>query len=236
MDSMAWTFWEGPKPEWVGECVKTIRKHIPQTIFLDMELWTELRERHDDHPDLDLSRLHYPHLCDYIRVLLLQKFGGMWLDCDTIVAQPPTFLFEKMRENDLVCPRDMRGNLHPGLMLSKPNGYIISKLREFQLDILSRGDALTWGGLTVDPMTEIEADFGGPVYIPPSHLVMPITWSDAHVYEQLGEDTQHERTWKAFVRDNANPITFVMADNILNKSTLMMNERSFFRYVLRRIA
>jgi len=97
-----WLYWTGmAMPAYIDLCVQSIRKHCSG--LFEVLLLT-------DADFENLSRTRSPHFrqiqplamrADYVRSTLLHEFGGVWIDCDTIVMSPPHFLISAMQNYDL---------------------------------------------------------------------------------------------------------------------------------------
>jgi len=127
-------YWENKKgstkrPEYLDLCFDTIVKHCSNSFEIVL-----LNEKtiHDYLPNLreDLDRkLSIPQKTDYFRFKLLHKYGGIWLDTDTIIMQDLMPLFKNLEKYDYVgggChTNDCSKTGHPypfnGVMMSRPN-------------------------------------------------------------------------------------------------------------------
>jgi hypothetical protein len=95
-----WSYWEikpgSTKPPYIDLCFKTFYHHCSK--LFDIHILNE-RTVYDWLPDLrkDLNELGLAAKSDYIRVALLSRYGGVWLDADTIVM---TDLSEVIRRLD----------------------------------------------------------------------------------------------------------------------------------------
>ncbi len=87
-----WSFWEGQPPNLVLRCFESIRIHNPSrplivlsraTLpkFLDPSVDFPLFHGRRGTPD-DFSKVQY--LADWVRLKLLEKYGGVWLDASII--------------------------------------------------------------------------------------------------------------------------------------------------------
>lgn len=83
-----WSYWENKPgklmPSHISLCFKTLHHHCDKNYTINI-----LNEKtvHDYLPDLrkDLDNLLLAQKVDYIRVYLLYKYGGIWIDADTII-------------------------------------------------------------------------------------------------------------------------------------------------------
>lgn len=84
-----WTFWE-PKekiPAYLKLCMKTWQKFLPEykVIIVDYENLEQYLGKNFFDPIL-YQKFSLPKQADAIRCALLEKYGGIWLDCDTIIV------------------------------------------------------------------------------------------------------------------------------------------------------
>ena len=80
-----WAYWEGPCPAWIRACLRTLAMAAPTLQVLTPEAVDRLR---DSDRDIDLSRLQVAHRADFVRLYLLQRYGGLWVDADCLALQP----------------------------------------------------------------------------------------------------------------------------------------------------
>ena len=81
--------------------------------------------------------LKVPAKADIIRVQLLKKYGGLWLDADVILFKEPSFFTDKLKEFDFVVMSKKPDNW---LLASKPSGELINKWAERQNALLDEND------------------------------------------------------------------------------------------------
>ncbi len=84
-----WTFWE-PKenlPAYLKLCMKTWQKFLPeyQVIVLDYSNLDNYLGKDFFDPIL-YQKFSLPKQADAIRCAVLRKYGGIWMDCDTIIT------------------------------------------------------------------------------------------------------------------------------------------------------
>lgn len=87
--NVIWTFWDGDVPALVNNCIESWKKHNPEyeVILLNKENVKKYL------PDKDLSKTKHVNdivqrYSDYIRVHVLAKYGGIWLDSSVICQKP----------------------------------------------------------------------------------------------------------------------------------------------------
>lgn len=101
-----WMYWESPEgqnqPGYIALALNSAQYHLGDKLQLHI-----LNEKtiHQFLPDLrgDLvSKLNIPQRVDYYRAQLLYRYGGVWLDADTIVMNDLTPLIQKLRFHDFI--------------------------------------------------------------------------------------------------------------------------------------
>jgi mannosyltransferase OCH1-like enzyme len=162
-----WIYWENkdekPTPPIIEICLEIMIKRLSNNfriIKLDQnsinEYIPEIKERNHI-----LDKLIIAHRVDYYRVLLLNKYGGLYLDADIIVLNNLEDIIEKLRDYDYIgfgCTgyRCTNGYGKPSnwAMASKPNGIMISRLKNYlenTLDTIGKNeiDYHTFGKLAI---------------------------------------------------------------------------------------
>jgi mannosyltransferase OCH1-like enzyme len=80
-----WVYWEGYKPPYIDLCISTIKKYSSGLGFVMLD---DRNVSKYLYLQPSYYRLSVVHKADYIRVALLNKYGGCWIDADTIVLKP----------------------------------------------------------------------------------------------------------------------------------------------------
>lgn len=82
-----WTYWQGNMPEYIKICIETMERNCTKfTLLNPKNIFDYLR---NSSLDIDkCRRLNNPaHLADIYRVAVVFNYGGLWLDCDTIMIK-----------------------------------------------------------------------------------------------------------------------------------------------------
>jgi len=121
---VVWAYWEDGKhlkrPPYLDLCLETIAAHCD-----DLELRVLGR---DDAatwlPDLDRERweaLPAPNYrSDYVRSRLMQRYGGVWIDVDTVALAPLSRLLEAIDDTGVACFGRELGRFFGGLCATAP--------------------------------------------------------------------------------------------------------------------
>ena len=123
------------KPTYLDLCYETILKNCSQDFKIHMLDEKSIKNYLPDlRPDLD-QKLKIQQKVDYYRLLLLYKYGGIWLDADTIVIKSLIPLFEKLKRYNYVgfgchqgfCTRTGKPNPANWVMMSKKNEILLER-------------------------------------------------------------------------------------------------------------
>ena len=147
-----WMYWEtkkgSVKPNYIDLCHQTMQKHCKKSFNVHL-----LNEKtiHDYLPNLrkDLdTKLNIPQKTDYYRYRLLHKYGGIWIDSDTIIMKDLKEITDKLVNYEYVgfgCHyRNCKNGGYP-----KPANWVMasrknSKLMKLMMDdcdkILDKGN------------------------------------------------------------------------------------------------
>ena len=99
-----WLYWDGVMPDYIKLCIKTIYFHCENSF--DIKLLNneniifyipELKQL-----TFDLSILPIEQRVDFYRLMLLYKYGGLYMDTDIIVLKDLSEVTDKLYDNDFV--------------------------------------------------------------------------------------------------------------------------------------
>ena len=138
-----WMYWENKpghtKPTYLKLCYDTVIYHCQDNF--NIHLLNE-EKVYEFLPNLrrDLGRnLSIPHKTDYIRYMLLSKYGGIWIDSDTIIMRNLQDIILKLKDYDFVgfgchydektCIESTNGHPRPAnwVMASRKNGKLMTR-------------------------------------------------------------------------------------------------------------
>lgn len=99
-----WCYWEGEMPDYIKMCKETIYKHCSKSfdiiVLNDKNIHIHLPELKEKQ--LDFSNLKIAQKVDYYRILLLYKYGGLYLDMDILVQKDLKEIMDKLKKYDFV--------------------------------------------------------------------------------------------------------------------------------------
>jgi hypothetical protein len=121
--------------------------------------------------------------CDVIRAMLLKKYGGLYLDSDTIPLKPMGNIFNHFQEYDFVgmqCETHGDNHIPVGVYGSRLNGVVLSEYvagirRKLFFKILIRRK-FGWTSLGQSILTRVVNRHRELCHLWPENLVQPITY------------------------------------------------------------
>ncbi|OTG83213.1 hypothetical protein B9T31_14075 [Acinetobacter sp. ANC 4558] len=91
-----WLYWDGEIPELVSRCIQVIKDKNPA--FKVTVLNAENLEQFCDTQYCNIQGIALQHKTDLVRLNLLYKFGGIWLDASTILNRDLNWIEALMHE------------------------------------------------------------------------------------------------------------------------------------------
>jgi hypothetical protein len=141
-----WTYWENTNgrkypPTHIQLCLESMKLHLGKKynlVILNEKTIQNYLPDIKDNVKENLNKLLIAQKVDYYRVALLHKYGGIWIDADTIVMRDFDEIFHKLDEYvDFVgfgCTGMKCNNGYPkpsnGVMGSRINGILMNKCLE----------------------------------------------------------------------------------------------------------
>jgi hypothetical protein len=187
-----WTYWEGPCPDWIRACWSSIAAAAPKVRLLTPESFDALRDR---DRDIDLSRLQIAHRADYIRMFLLQRYGGLWIDADCLVMQPLQAVLDLLADHDMVGHRERSGLVSNGFVAARAGSRIASAVYERICRILRSHRPLGWTTIGSEPLTAVIAENASGWHELACERVQPICWSQPEAFFAQRSAAEHERAF-----------------------------------------
>jgi phosphorylcholine metabolism protein LicD len=99
-----WQYWEGNMPDYIKLCMETVDKHCDDKfniIRLNPDNIKDYLPELINYED-KINKLTIPHKVDIYRIMLLYKYGGIYMDADVIVLRDISEITDKLKEHDYV--------------------------------------------------------------------------------------------------------------------------------------
>jgi hypothetical protein len=146
-----WVYWDDlngrdNRPAYIDICLETIKKHTMKDFNLVMlskdNIDNYLPELINLRKQVDLDKLVLAQKVDLYRIMLLYKYGGFYVDADTILLKNPIDLFNILINSqeydyigygctgDICFPDDISSYSKPsnGVMISKPGTLLMKNI------------------------------------------------------------------------------------------------------------
>lgn len=226
-----WTYWEGPCPDWIRACSRTIAASTPNLRLLTPESFDRLRDR---DRDIDLSRLRVAHRADYVRAFLLQRYGGLWVDADCLVMQPLQPVLDLLAEHDMVGHRERSGLVSNAFLAARSGSRIAANLYDRVCTVLRSRRPLGWTSIGAEPLSAVVAEDPRGWHELPCERVQPICWSHPEAFFAERMPAEHERLL------DQEAICYMMSNTEVckhlarNPKADLMKASTFFSFLLER--
>jgi hypothetical protein len=140
-----WIYWDDlngieNRPDYISLCLETIKKYSTNfnLIILNKDnIEYYLPELKEIKIQYDLDRLLLAQKVDVYRIMLLYKYGGFYLDTDTILLKNPINLYNLLNEYDFVgygctgniCfPESSYGYPSNGVLIARKNSILMKNV------------------------------------------------------------------------------------------------------------
>lgn len=225
-----WTYWEGECPPWIVACRETLLAHADARLLGPDDVSQLL----GGERAVDLSRLHVAHRADYIRAMLLARFGGLWVDADCVVMQDLERALLILTHHDFFGHFERQGRISNAFIGSRPGGRIATAYFERVHATVTSESPLTWLSLGSMALTDVLNETGAPWFRMNVELVQPICWSNPAEFFRHGSPAEHEQ------RLNPRSLCYMLSANTVgrylgeNPGADLMSEATFFSYLVAR--
>jgi len=92
-----WTFWDGSKPAYIDLCQQALFRHCHKTF--DIHVLDRAEAEVLVGP---LKGETWNHRTDYLKPLLVQRFGGWWIDADMLVVRDFSAWNGYLKDHDFI--------------------------------------------------------------------------------------------------------------------------------------
>jgi mannosyltransferase OCH1-like enzyme len=174
----------GPLPDTMLSIMDTVRHSNPDWEY---RFWDNAAIASEGLDYLSLlDKFKAPvHVSDYVRLLVVQKYGGIYLDCDVECVRP---IDKLLKYEAFAAPQDGTGQICPAVFGAVPNHPWITWQLAHALDY-SKPDT-PWN---VTLMTDAPRD---GVTLCPTRWFYPFLWDVPKAERTIAHDTMLIHHWK----------------------------------------
>lgn len=140
-----WIYWDDlngieNRPDYISLCIETIKKNSDgfNLIMLSKDnIDYYLPELKEIEKNINLEKLMLAQKVDLYRIMLLYKYGGLYIDADTILLSTPIELYNKLEyydfigygcTGDICFPENSYGKPSNGVLISRKNTILMKNI------------------------------------------------------------------------------------------------------------
>jgi hypothetical protein len=189
-----WSYWDKPDlPPLINLCYETKVKNSGSTFDLIHVNENTVKEYLPDiNPKVywliseKTGETHPWMIADYIRVKLLEKYGGVWLDSDCIQFNDLSRIGQLLLKHDYVGLMTDNGYISLGFMASKPNGNLMSRYSKEMDNVLEVCDSIPsssyWGSRLLTKIHKSNGNSAVPICFVDKEKVAPIEFRNFKMF------------------------------------------------------
>ena len=184
-----WMYWEGPMPEYIALCCKTVLAHNQHVRLLDRAAFDELFmfDR-----DINIDAIAVQQKSDFISAYLLRYYGGIYVDPDCIVLRSLMPILEMVEQANFVGYREPQGSISCNFMAAKAGGEVITAYYKHNCEHVRSGQPIEWSDLGAKSLEKAVAEYPGKYRLLPTEAIMPIAWYRSEELAIQRNDEGHE--------------------------------------------
>ncbi len=226
-----WAYWEGPCPAWISACLRTLAVAAPTLQVLTPETFDRLR---DSDRDIDLSHLQVAHRADFVRLYMLQRYGGLWVDADCLSMRPLQSVLDLLQEHETVGHRERSGLVSNGFIAARPGSRIVSAVYRRVCETLRLRRPLGWTSLGSEPLSAVISEDAGGWHELPCERVQPICWSDPGAFFAERPAGEHAQVF------DGDAVCYMLSNTRIGQHMArhpqadLLREGTFFSFLLNR--
>jgi hypothetical protein len=127
MTKNIFTYWEGAKPDYIKYCLNSIAEKSGADVFIldekDIAQYLDKEELHENFFKIK----HIAQRADYLRVALLEKHGGLWVDADTVFVKSADDFFKKVDGVDFAYIKWIDNLVINGYFYAEKNSEVLTQ-------------------------------------------------------------------------------------------------------------
>lgn len=138
-------FWEGPSYKLIELLRESVYRHATKGNYtVHMVNYSNMYKYLPDMIPSKLKIWKFAHQADYLRVCLLKRYGGIWVDSDTIVMSDFHRMFDYLQSHEGFFILENNKDLCNGIFGSRPETQLMNKWYQNIQTKISRGARFSW--------------------------------------------------------------------------------------------
>lgn len=221
-------YWDNIKtsetPAWILLCRETIYKHIGGNTNVHIVNRNNVTDYLDNLPKNLYKLKELAHIADYIRVALLAKYGGIWIDSDCVLLKSLDDIYKLLDTYDFIGYKPST-HYSVNFMASRRGGKVMNSYLNSLNDIISSNQSLEWNTIGSLELIKHTDKFPQECYCIDKKRISPIPYYD---YKKFTTDTAIDiadnycvMLYNKMLTEGGCNIINMSKDEILNSSTLI---------------
>jgi hypothetical protein len=161
-----WNYWETPigkkKPGYIDLCHQSALHNCSNCFTIISLNEHNIKNYLPNIEQYNLKNLAIPQKVDFYRYLLLEKYGGLWIDADIIILKCLCPYYKKLKNHDYVgfgcgfdkktCKKSMDGYSRPlnWMMASRPNTDFMKCIKDNAIEKIENQNKIEYHGIGKD--------------------------------------------------------------------------------------
>ncbi|MDH3584304.1 MAG: methyltransferase domain-containing protein [Phycisphaerae bacterium] len=236
-----YSYWEGPKPDWIKLCLESLRRNVPNVRIMTFDEFMEIADSEFVPRNLKDQRPNVKS--DFIRAYLLHYHGGIWVDADCIALRDIRHPWVNLKRHDFFAYK--AGRPAPQVCSAFIGSYKGGAVaREYLAELTKRLHGLTKNQkapvLHLGPRTLhiASAKAGQRIFMVPTRWIHQIHWLNKHRLWQEDRDDDHALAWETLCRPG-DPYCFMLTHKALgplrsHTRNQLLNGKSFVSWMFRK--
>jgi hypothetical protein len=171
-----------------------------------------------------------------VRLFLLQRYGGLWVDADCVALQPLQTVLDMLDTHETVGHRERSGLVSNGFIAARPGSRIITAVYARVCATLRSGKSLGWTSIGSEPLSAVIAENPAGWHEVPCERVQPICWSTPELFFAERTAAGHEQALDPAA------ICYMLSNTRIRQHVArhpkadLLKPGTFFSFLLRRVA
>lgn len=180
-----WSYWEGPKPQWILDCQESLVRHGGD--YVKILNWEDFDKLWEYERSLPITSLYVAQKADFIRSYLLRYLGGMWIDADCLIMRNLTPIIKSCEFWDFIFYRQKDGAFSNAFIGAKKESKTAKHFYDGVVWQLNQGKELGWTDLGQSKLWEAVHNANSNCLQLATELISPYDWSEGAVFLSNGD-------------------------------------------------
>ena len=166
-------------PDYILLCRQTILKNCGKDVNVILVNRSNISQYLENIPENLFKIKEIAHIADYVRVALLVRYGGIWLDSDCILLKNLSPIFDMLNDYEYVgyCWKPLQPSI--GFMASRKDCPLLKEHLDVITDKINKSEnfKFSWAALGYDSLWKITPKYKDKIYLFSHEYFSPIHYS-----------------------------------------------------------